>query len=389
MIDAGRIVRTLGLVALLGLGLFSPCVAQEDEAYEAYAEGDYARAHEIWSALAERGILYQNGLGVEASMERAVEWYGRAANGGDPDAQTLIGNLLVDGYWGEPDYVHAAEWYELAAESGHAEAQRRLGILYLAGRGVQENLWQAVHWLELAAAQGDSAAEVLLAGLPRAPAPEPPEPLVPEAQMASTGSSAGVGKCPGKTSAFKVNIEVDVPRPTVNRSLSSAELTRRMTGGSGIHVIGQTLFQLEMKWSTHFAGRRTDNGDCLWVESVDLTLRLPSMEVFVAKEYADPEHSCAHRAILDHESEHVRIARDTIRKYGPRFEQALTSNLVPRSHNPILVASAERGENEIEAVLQNVIYPVYNDMSRELSRKQGAIDTPAAYGKVHARCDDW
>lgn len=57
---------------------------------------------EWWQKVAEQGyayaqynlgIMYQYGQGVEQSNEKAVEWYRKAADQGDPDAKKKLSEL--------------------------------------------------------------------------------------------------------------------------------------------------------------------------------------------------------------------------------------------------------------------------------------------------------
>src|SRR5258708_35749007 len=70
-------------------------VVNEDGA-AAYNRGDYATARRLWLPLAEGGnadaqtmlgIIYEGGHGVSQDYAAAVTWYRRAADQGHPDAQ--------------------------------------------------------------------------------------------------------------------------------------------------------------------------------------------------------------------------------------------------------------------------------------------------------------
>jgi hypothetical protein len=50
------------------------------------------------------------------------------------------------------DMAQAAEWYRRAADQGEVEAQATMGTLYSMGQGVQVNYVEAYYWLDLAAA---------------------------------------------------------------------------------------------------------------------------------------------------------------------------------------------------------------------------------------------
>lgn len=63
------------------------------------------------------------------------------------------------------DRVMATQWYYKAAESGNAEAQGRLGYLFAEGKGVQRDFAKAVALFQQGAAQGNAIALYRLAGM--------------------------------------------------------------------------------------------------------------------------------------------------------------------------------------------------------------------------------
>ena len=60
------------------------------------------------------------------------------------------------------DQKKAAEWYLKAAEQGDSDAQYNLGAMYYDGKGVKKDRKKAAQWLSKAAAQGDEDAIELL-----------------------------------------------------------------------------------------------------------------------------------------------------------------------------------------------------------------------------------
>ncbi len=90
---------------------------------------------------------------MRSIMEKAVEWYRKAAEQGLPVAQNDLGALYAEGR-GVSDEKKALEWFRKAAEQEYAPAQSNLGWMYGRGRGVQRNRDEAVKWLRKAAANG-------------------------------------------------------------------------------------------------------------------------------------------------------------------------------------------------------------------------------------------
>jgi FOG: TPR repeat, SEL1 subfamily len=111
--------------------------------YVAFDRANYATALRVWLPLAE---------------------------GGDPAAQTNVGEIFEKGLGVPADHAAAAVWYRRAAERGFSRAAINLGQLYEQGLGVPKDPVQALGWYRKAAGLGD-----LPFGLAATSAPPPQE----------------------------------------------------------------------------------------------------------------------------------------------------------------------------------------------------------------------
>ena len=123
----------------------------------------YRKAAEKGNAEAqlELGKRYFEGRGVSPNEDEAVKWYTKAAENGNTDAQLALG----DRYFVEQKYSAAAKWYRKAAEQRISNAQYKLGLMYSQGQGVERNYVEAAEWYRKAADQGLPEAQRRLAGL--------------------------------------------------------------------------------------------------------------------------------------------------------------------------------------------------------------------------------
>jgi len=187
-----RAQNNLGLLYVRGTG-----VAQ-----------DYDRATALFAAAAEQGlaiamtnlsVMYANGFGVEQSDSIAADWERRAsqqrqdrtsgpgtaaaatrplcgfdprlavptnetgnqaqrqraAEGGDPVAQFLLGwHLCSQPEASAQELRQAAGWFRAAATKGHSVSMANLGRLYLHGQGLPQDYVLSYMWLTLAQSIG-------------------------------------------------------------------------------------------------------------------------------------------------------------------------------------------------------------------------------------------
>ncbi len=77
------------------------------------------------------------------------------AASGEAESQCLIANMYQLGLGVEANILTAIEWYEQSASQGYGVAANNLGEIFLAGgEGVAVNRIQAAFWLKKAVQQG-------------------------------------------------------------------------------------------------------------------------------------------------------------------------------------------------------------------------------------------
>jgi len=351
----------------------SPLWADLDAGADAYERGDYATALKEWKPLAQDGnalaqfnfaLLYQYGLGVERDMDLAIEWFEKAAHQGQPDAQVAIGDLYKDGLWGAPDLEEAAAWYRLAAKQGHAEAKKKLN-------------------------------EIMSGMRPDAPAPPSRKPPSPEPQGAIEPSedgeplevALGADCAPRAAEDFEIDVRIEVPQAPIIRDHGSAALTQATFHGTGSRVLGLMVPKFDITTQGNYGIKPHGDAHCFWVAGISAELLYRSIDIYVAKEYS--RSSCNYRAILQHEQEHVNVARQNLQRFALRIRGALTSLNIPRADAPIKVASPEAAEAEMRRIFAKILEPEYREMLLDLQQAQARVDSPAEYRRVRRRCKKW
>jgi len=162
VLGSRTILLPLAVSVLLVL-MLTACADHNKAAREAFDNGEYEQARDLWMPLAEAGddqaqfgvgYLYDKGLGVPSDPAEAIRWYRMAAEQGHASSQLNLGALYQEGREDLPaDPGRAADWFRLAAEQGNPNAQYNLGKLYYRGQGIPRNYDLAAEWLQKAADQ--------------------------------------------------------------------------------------------------------------------------------------------------------------------------------------------------------------------------------------------
>lgn len=114
------------------------------------------------------GVCFKTGSGCEKDVQRAFEWYSKAAENGSSKAQFLLSIFYKNGELVPQNYAIELQLLRESAEKGFVSAQTRLGFLFRYGeRGARKDEKEAVKWLASAANHGDYLAQAILADCKR------------------------------------------------------------------------------------------------------------------------------------------------------------------------------------------------------------------------------
>ncbi|NNJ94481.1 MAG: sel1 repeat family protein [Halobacteria archaeon] len=144
----------------------------------------------ISEAQFDVGTMYQNGRGVKADRNMAIEWFEKAAaqgdaksisrlklmeanatrfgktsseaSKGDKDSLYDLGKMYMEGVGTNIDYGKAITAFEQSASQGHIKSSYKLGLIYYEGSGVKANSKLAFKWFRQAARADYPAAQFYL-----------------------------------------------------------------------------------------------------------------------------------------------------------------------------------------------------------------------------------
>ena len=116
-------------------------------------------------AMSLLGYLLLEGFGTAKDEEQAVRWYKKAADKGLAAGMYQLGTVYADGRGVKKDDEEAVRWFKKAAEKGLAAGMNELGTIYVNGRGVKKDDEEAVRWYWKAADKGETWAMVALGSM--------------------------------------------------------------------------------------------------------------------------------------------------------------------------------------------------------------------------------
>lgn len=103
-------------------------------------------------AATHLGDLYFYGHGVDTDYEQSYYWFAKAAQSNNAYAQYSIAFMYIKGQFVEKDDTQVIKWMKLAAENGYTEAQKNMGEYYYYGSfGCRRDMKEAIKWYEMGA----------------------------------------------------------------------------------------------------------------------------------------------------------------------------------------------------------------------------------------------
>jgi TPR repeat protein len=134
-----RCLSAASVIVLIGIGAAPTAHADTlARGTAAYSRGEYVRAAQELSPLAQRGnakalgllgFLYEHGFGEPQDYDAAADFYTRGAVQGNPFAQAMLGLMYDKGHGVPLDFILAYKWLNLAAASTQGHDQETFARL--------------------------------------------------------------------------------------------------------------------------------------------------------------------------------------------------------------------------------------------------------------------
>ena len=148
------------------------------EALKAYRAKDYETALSIWNeevknkhdqAMANLGLMYLKGEGVEKNFDTAREWFEKSSQYGNDSANYNLALMYQSKIGVEEDVEKAIGYFREAVKKNHQGANFRLGLLMLKDRTNEVYVREGFTCMLNAAISGHPMAVAQMGGVDKVP----------------------------------------------------------------------------------------------------------------------------------------------------------------------------------------------------------------------------
>lgn len=159
-------------------------------------------------AATHLGDLYFYGHGVDTDYEQSYYWFAKAAQSNNAYAQYSIAFMYIKGQFVEKDDTQVIKWMKLAAENGYTEAQKNMGEYYYYGSfGCRRDMKEAIKWYEMGAKSNEPAC-VFTLGLIYEEGDGVQKNILKAADWYQKGAQAGIPSCLYNLGKLIINKEI-------------------------------------------------------------------------------------------------------------------------------------------------------------------------------------
>lgn len=208
--------------------------------------------------------------------------------------------------------------------------------------------------------------------------------------LSMPSAAVAVERCaPQDTMQIEIRVAKDLGRVNFDHSRSQAQL-KRMSGAkvdNAWKVNGLTKRTYTTESSARFKMVPMNKGRyyCVRLETVDLKVGLGRIDVFVANKYS--RNSCAFRAVMNHEQQHVEINRRVLRRMMGRIDDKVRSAVY--NFEPFPARSTGEAQRKLSDYFKRALEPLYRRLDDEANEENARIDTEASYTHLRKQCDRW
>ena len=159
-------------------------------------------------AATHLGDLYFYGHGVDTDYEQSYYWFAKAAQSNNAYAQYSIAFMYIKGQFVEKDDTQVIKWMKLAAENGYTEAQKNMGEYYYYGSfGCRRDMKKAIKWYEMGAKSNEPTC-VFTLGLIYEEGDGVQKNILKAADWYQKGAQAGIPSCLYNLGKLIINKEI-------------------------------------------------------------------------------------------------------------------------------------------------------------------------------------
>jgi len=190
-------------------------------------------------------------------------------------------------------------------------------------------------------------------------------------------------RCDALVAEARINVAFEDTAVTRDNSRTLAELKNlsRKTSGPHHQVYGLTQAQAGARYVIRAALVADSDGRVCAVPSIDVTIMLTDLTVYLASELVD---GCKRAIVDEHELEHVGIWRSHLRAGSRLLEPALRNKLV----QSFAFTSADAAKTGLRGQVDAVLNPLLLRLQDGIVQANRDLDSPQSYQatgqRIHA-----
>lgn len=199
-------------------------------------------------------------------------------------------------------------------------------------------------------------------------------------------SSTGRGSALCSNESPKIIVKLATAPTKYIKTRDARDLTSVHNTGRGI-TLGLAGGPISITVKGQFQSTSLKGNACVELKKLEV-LFWAKPQVHIASNFK--KGSCEYREVLGHEQKHIRTLRRFVRDEAPKLKREVRKIVKStRTQYKVKEHAVSSAQKKIEEQMFKRLESYQNRIMPILAMRQKAIDSPAEYKRVAARCDNW
>lgn len=153
------------------------------------------------------------------------------------------------------------------------------------------------------------------------------------------------------------------------------------------NLLGKTQYKISHEFKTDYDSRNDANMQCIRLKQVEVDVNIDYIKVLIDKDLVPG--TCRYAKVKDHENEHVRILRNTVKEEAQKMKISLMGQLATIQPIGALKDRPEtynQAMTEIEDQVEVIVRDAVKGIARKVDDEQDEIDTNKSYRNTFNDC---
>lgn len=199
------------------------------------------------------------------------------------------------------------------------------------------------------------------------------------------GAAHAAGECPKRNLDIDYRLDTVFAEPAFDNTKPKVWIESQVGGNPNTRAQTKTHLATNVSLGFTFLPHPNGRDTCAYVNKAHFKLGFDHVDVFIAQQFRPG--TCQYANLIEHERQHVAIARTMLERHRPAIDSALAAEV--RRVGPVSAGDRKSAGDAIGQRLSQAFKLEWKKFEAAHSGAQAAIDTKESYRALEALCPRW